>query len=171
MMSHADTVSSAASGSTDALAELYREHAGGVYAVALRLTASRDEADDVLQDVFVGLPRALARYQERGQFGAWIKRIAARTALMRMRRRRARREEPMDVLDVMPESRDAQPLNRIALERAVRALPASLRTVFVLKEVVGYRHEEIAALLGISSGAAATRLSRAWTMLRKELSP
>jgi RNA polymerase sigma-70 factor, ECF subfamily len=153
-------------GSLDGLGELYRRHSRAVYAVALRLLGSREEAEDVLQDVFVGLPRALRSYREQGRFEAWLKRLAVRTALMRLRSRRRRRE---DAFDAAPErgTPEMNTVDRIAAERAIAALPDNLRVVFVLREVEGYTHTEIAGMLGISAINSATRLSRAWTMLRK----
>jgi len=162
----------ARAGSLDALAELYRRHADAVHAVAYRLTGSAADASDVLQDVFVGLPRALERYREQGSFAAWLKQVAARVSLMRLRAERRRGERPLD------ETQEAGnmaapdlPVEWQEMRRALAALPDAYRAVFVLKEIEGYTHAEIAGMLGISSGAAATRLSRAWTVLRRELKP
>lgn len=165
-------------GSRAALGELYRAHADGVFRLAYRLTGSREDAEDVLQDVFVGLPHALSSYRERGRFESWLKRITARTSLMRMRAQRRRREESLDPTAEAATYRahtDADAaagdvIDRLAMQRALAQLPQTLRAVFLLREVEGYTHDEIAELLGISAGASATRLSRAWTLLRKELS-
>lgn len=163
-----DLIESALAGSVDALGELYRRHADAVFTTAYRITGSRTEAEDVLQDVFVGLPRALDRYREQGQFGAWLKRLAVRTALMRRRARQRKREEPLE--SASPRAKPGiDPVDRMQAEAAVAGLPDSLRLVFVLKEIEGYSHDEIAALLGISSNASGARLSRAWARLRKEL--
>src|ERR1043165_8907600 len=93
--SESDTLAAARSGSADALGTLFARHAGLVYRVALRLTASDADAQDIVQDVFVGLPEALRGYEEHGSFEAWLKRVAVRCALMRMRaaERRASRHE------------------------------------------------------------------------------
>lgn len=165
------------SGSREALGELYHAHADAVFTLAYRLTGSRDDAEDVLQDVFVGLPRALASYRERGQFESWLKRVTARTALMRMRAQRRRREDSFEPLGDstagMPrgdaDAASSSAVDRLAMQTALAHLPQTLRAVFLLREVEGYAHEEIAGLLGISAGASATRLSRAWSLLRKEL--
>jgi len=164
-----DWIAAARTGSLDALGELYRRHADDVYALAFRITLSRDDAADVLQDLFVGLPRALRTYRDQGLFDAWLKQVTVRMCLMQMRRKTRKREERLD--DVVPMSSDAatDTLDRIVLEQALATLPAPLRTVFVLREIEGYTHVEIAELLHISSANSATRLSRAWAILRKEV--
>jgi RNA polymerase sigma-70 factor (ECF subfamily) len=156
-------------GSLDALGALYTRHAEAVYRLAYRITGSAADAEDVLQDVFVGLPGALQGYAERGQFAAWLKRVAARTALMRLRGQARRREAAIDTaVEVLPAAAAADPVDRVAVQRALARIPAPLRLVFHLKEVEGYSHAEIAELLGITSGASAVRLSRAWKLLRHE---
>lgn len=165
-------------GSRAALGELYRAHADGVFRLAYRITGSREDAEDVLQDVFVGLPHALSSYDERGRFESWLKRVTARTALMRLRAQRRRGEQSLEPATEAVAGRadghagdaGAHSIDRLAVDRALSRLPQSLRAVFLLREVEGYAHDEIAGLLGISAGASATRLSRAWTVLRKELS-
>jgi RNA polymerase sigma-70 factor, ECF subfamily len=159
----------ARTGSLEALAELYRRHADAVHTLAYRMTFSTDDAADVLQDVFVGLPRALRSYTEQGRFGAWLNRVTIRTCLMRMRTLRRRREDSLDSLTTAPATPTEHSLDRIALERALAALPEQFRVVFALKEIEGYSHEEIGALVGITSTNSAARLSRAWKMLRKEV--
>ncbi len=161
-------IARARAGDPAALAAVFRRHAPELLAVATRLTASRDEAADVVQDLFVGLPEALAHYRERGQFGAWLRRAAVRLALTRLRAARRRRDVPADA----PPSAAARAepvLDRIALERAIGALPESLRVVFVLREVEGYSHAEIAAALGITRAASEVRLFRAVRRLRDAL--
>jgi RNA polymerase sigma-70 factor, ECF subfamily len=163
-----DLLSAARDGSLEALGDLYRTHSRVVHAVAYRLLASHADAEDVLQDVFVGLPRALRSYSEQGRFEAWLKRLAVRTALTRLRGQQRRREEPLDALAPHAHGRDTHPVERLAARRAIAALPAPLRTVFVLREVDGYTHAEIAEMLGITEANSATRLSRAWSALRRE---
>ena len=148
------------------LEALYRQYADVVYTLAYRITGSREDAEDVLQDLFVGLPRALTGYREQGRFEGWLKRIAARLALMRLRSSRTRSEVSLiDAGD--PPGRESHPLHAIELERAIQSLPESLRVVFVLREVEGFTHAEIGQLLGISEANSATRLNRAWMALRK----
>jgi RNA polymerase sigma-70 factor (ECF subfamily) len=156
-------------GAIAAVGELYRRHADAVYAVALRITGSTDDAQDVLQDVFVGLPRALRSYRETGRFESWLKRVTVRTALARMRTTRRKRELPLTDAALAVSVPRSHPVERIALERAIARLPETLRVVFVLKEVEGYAHGEIASLLGITAASSMTRLSRAWAALRQEI--
>lgn len=167
-----DLVARARRGDVGALATLYQQHAVVLTAAAARVLGSRTEAEDVVQDLFVALPEALARYREQGQFGAWLRRVAVRLALGRMRSRQRRRESPLEATAdlVDPRGRPADVvLERLALERAIAALPASLRVVFVLREVEGYTHSEIAALLGITRASSEVRLFRAVRRLRGSL--
>jgi RNA polymerase sigma-70 factor, ECF subfamily len=164
-----DLPSAARDGSLEALGELYRAHSRVVHATAYRLLGSRADAEDVLQDVFVGLPRALRSYSEQGRFEAWLKRLAVRTALMRLRGRQRRREDPLEPLERVTRGGETHPVDRLAARRAIASLPDPLRTVFVLREVEGYTHAEIADMLGITEVNSATRLSRAWSVLRREV--
>lgn len=160
----------AAEGSRAALGTLYRRHRDPVYRLAYRLTGSIQDAEDVLQDVFVGLPRALERYEDRGRFRSWLLRVAARTALMRCRARK--HATPVDFACIpAPSAPSAGVVERIAVAEALAAMPAALRTVFVLCEIEGYPHREAAALLDISVAASRTRLHRAWSFLQDRLNP
>ncbi|HMC54332.1 MAG TPA: sigma-70 family RNA polymerase sigma factor [Gemmatimonadaceae bacterium] len=151
---------------TDAIADLYRRHAGALMAVAYRLLLSRADAEDVVHDLFVGLPEALHKYEERGSMEHWLRKITVRLALGRLR---ARREV---MLDTVPEpvaiTRD--PVARVAMERALSALSPSLRAVLVLREIEGFSHAEIATMLGISVAASEVRLHRALRQMRALLS-
>ena len=170
---HSDVLEAVRRGSRSALSELYRAHADAVFSLAYRVTGSREDAEDVLQDVFVGLPRSLKSYDERGRFESWLKRVVVRASAMRLRSATRRREQPLDESGPLSR-RDASVsgvIDRLVLERALTRMPDAMRTVFMLREIEGYSHDEIGGLLGISAGASATRLSRAWSFLRKELNP
>jgi RNA polymerase sigma factor (sigma-70 family) len=151
------------------LTRVFREHGQLVLDTAYRLMGSMADAEDVLQDVFLGLPRALRRYQARDAFAPWLRRVTVRVALMHLRRDRGRREIPIEAVPepALPSS-DAS-LERDMLERAIAALPVGLRTVFVLREVEGYSHAEIAKLLSIREGTSQVRHHRAVRMLRAAL--
>ena len=146
----------------DVIADLYRRHAGALMAVAYRLLMSRADAEDVVHDLFVGLPEALRKYEERGSMEAWLKRIVVRLALGRLRQRR---EVMLDVAHE-PVAASVDPVKRLTIERALSSLSPSLRTVLMLKEVEGFTHAEIATMLGISTAASEVRLHRALRQLR-----
>lgn len=168
--SESTLVSRLRTGDTDAIEGLYSLHARGLFGLAYRLTNSRPEAEEVVQDVFVGLPLALRNYVEQGAFGAWLRRIAARLSIDRLRRATRRREVGLESAHGATVGSTAAGVDaRQALERALATLPDGLRTVFVLKEVEGYSHTEIADLLGIRRGTSEVRLLRAIRRLRQEL--
>jgi RNA polymerase sigma-70 factor, ECF subfamily len=150
----------------DIIAELYRRHAPALMAVAYRLLMSRADAEDVVHDLFVGLPEALRKYEERGNIEGWLKRIVVRLALSRLRARKHVALERAPTLAIAP----ADAVNRVAIECALAELSPSLRAVLVLREIEGFAHAEIAALLGISVAASEVRLHRALRQLRTALS-
>jgi len=164
-----ELVERAREGRADALAELYAEFGQTLMALAFRLTGSRADAEDVLHDVFLGLPEALARYEERGSLEGWLKRVTARVALTRVRSRARTREVGLADSLVSPASSSPDRLDLETVQRAIDKLPAALRAVFVLREVEGYSHSEIAALLNITSNASEVRLHRALRSLRRTL--
>jgi RNA polymerase sigma-70 factor (ECF subfamily) len=158
----------ARTGDARALAALYHRYSRSLMAVAYRLLSSREDAEDVLHDVFVGLPEALRKYDERGRLQPWLTRVTARVALSRLRMERA--ERVVDVQpDVMANPSRTAPEELIALDTAIASLAPSLRAVLVLKEIEGFSHAEIAAMLGISKGASEVRLHRALVALRATL--
>ena len=156
-------------GSGDALSELYARYGNVLMAVAYRLTGSRPDAEDVLHDVFLGLPEALRHYDERGVLEPWLKRVTARVALTRLRSRGRAREVSFDDDDVpSPSQKSMEGLaDLITVQRAVESLPDSLRVVFVLREIEGYSHAEIGDLLSITPNASEVRLHRAIRSLRR----
>lgn len=158
------------SGSMEALGDLYGRYAERVYRMALRILGSPAEAEDVLQDVFVGLPSALRRFDEEHDLGPWLTRVAARVALSRVRStgRRDQREQSY-ASELSPDTPSVQVDRRLLLERALEEVPELLRPVLLLKEVEGYSHDEIADLLSITPGASAVRLHRALKILRQAL--
>ena len=166
---HVDLVGRVAAGDTEALAALYRLHGTALFRLARRLTASVEDAEDVLHDLFVGLPESIHKYEARGSLIGWLKRVLARLALMRQRAERRRREValPEGIADGRSEraTQDA----RWDVERAVASLPDDLRAVLVLRQTEGCSHDEIAALLGITPGASRVRLSRAVKLLSAAL--
>ena len=158
-------VQAAARGSREALGRLFRRYAEDVYRAAYRITGTRADAEDTVQDVFVGLRRALGHYHEQGRFGGWLRQVTVRTALSRVRSRDRRAFEPLEEAELADRSDAADPVDRIEVARALEEMPASHRIVFLLKEVEGYDHAEVASLLSITVGASRVRLHRAWRFL------
>lgn len=156
-------------GDPAALAATYRLHAGPLLRTLRGFLGSEQDAEDVLHDLFVGLPEALGRYEDRGVFGAWLRRVALRLALQRMRREGRRHE--VDLEHANPATRaSAEGLpDQLAVERALASLPESMRTVVVLRELEGWTHHDIAEFLGLREGAVMTRHCRAMKRLRQVL--
>jgi len=166
----AGLVARARSGDAEALAELFRRYANQVYEVAVRLTQSAHDAEDVTQNVFVGLPEALHGYEGTGSLGAWVRRVATRTALLHLRRdRRQAKWERRAMRQRSPTADPDEVEVRMTLEWALNRMPEDWRVVYVLKEIEGYSHDEIADLLGLSAGASSVRLHRARRFLRDRL--
>ena len=152
-----------------ALGEVFAEYGDVVYRAALRLTGSRADAEDVTQEVFVRLSDALHGFTgTAGNFPGWLRRVAVRQALMHLRGGRRRREVSVESVSALTMRADAA-LERLSIDAALARLPEDHRTVFVLKEVEGYDHAEIAELLGISTANSEVRLHRARRQLRELL--
>jgi len=155
-------------GDLDALDALFHRHASALLNLARRVTGSAADAEDVVQDLFVGLPVAVRRYSERGSFTAWLRTVTVRLALDRVRRQTRRHEVALDLAGEQPAA-PATPEACWDLERGLAALPHDLRVVFVLKEIEGFAHAEIGRLLGIRTGTSEVRLHRAMRALRRAL--
>lgn len=163
----AELIAQARDGNADALSELYARHGPALMALAYRLTGSRADAEDVLHDVFLGLPEALRRYVEHGSLASWLKRVTARVALTRVRSRERSHEVALDDnLPTAASNATDRLADLVAVQRAIDALPEALRVVFVLREIEGYSHNEIAELLDITPNASEVRMHRAIKSLR-----
>lgn len=156
-------------GDAAALGEVYDRFARALLAIAYRLLQSREDAEDVVHDIFVGLPELLRKYEERGAFPAWLRKVTARVALARLRDMAAQRGEPLDDATQRLAATPRDLAAVISLEDAMRRLSPALRAVIVLKEIEGFSHAEVARLLDISVGASEVRLHRAIQALRAEL--
>ena len=166
----ADDVALAAGGDVSAFERLYRAHLPRVHGLVRRMTAGRD-ADELTQDVFVRVWQKLGTFRGESAFGTWLHRLAANVVIERFRTDTARRqrlvdgEEIFETLSTTAQSGDLS----MDLEAAMLALPDGAREIFVLHDVEGYKHQEIADLLEISSGTSKAQLHRARMMLRRHL--
>jgi RNA polymerase sigma-70 factor (ECF subfamily) len=160
----------AARGDTRAFERLYREHVARVHGLARRMT-SGELADELTQEIFVRAWQKLASFRGESAFGTWLHRVAVNVILSRraaLAVERGRRRGGSEVLDTVP----ARPVSRdfaVDFEAAIERLPQGARRVFVLHDVEGYKHEEIAGWLGVSSGTSKAQLHRARMLLRRHL--
>ena len=170
-MQVSDLVRRAQAGDRTAFQRLYEDHVGRVYALCLRLTGDPEEAMERTQDAFVRAWGNLRSFRGEAAFSTWLHRLAVNVVLTD-RRSAGRRERRAD--GAAAEGPRAQPAPRVGLgvdlERAIARLPPGARAVFVLYDVEGYRHEEIAEMTGIATGTSKAQLHRARKLLREALS-
>ncbi len=169
---NADTVevALAASGDTHAFERLYRTHAARVHSLVRRML-SDDEADEVTQDVFVRVWQKLGTFRGESAFGTWLHRLAVNVVLARRAELGTRRKRYYDDdarLELVSANRPAPELS-MDFEQALARLPEGARQIFVLHDVEGYRHEEIAGMLGLAAGTSKSQLHRARMALRQHL--
>jgi RNA polymerase sigma-70 factor (ECF subfamily) len=164
-------------GDTAAFEELYRAHAGRLYNLTYRMAGSTDEAEDLLQEVFLQAHRKLASFRGESSLGTWLYRLAVNHCLDFLRGRQARMTRATDSLD---EEGAAEPaavaprvptaISRLDLERAIARLPDGCRAAFILHDVEGFEHNEVAGLLGVSEGTSKSQVHKARLKLRAMLS-
>ncbi|WP_202840620.1 RNA polymerase sigma factor [Luteimonas saliphila] len=163
-----------ASGDVAAFETLYRRHAGRVHGVILRLVGHQhSRAEDLTQEAFVRAWQALPTFRFESAFGTWLHRLAANTALMELRSRRAapamdHDEDAIDGIGTADSAGHGTALS-MDLEQAVASLPPRARAVLVLYDVEGWKHEEIADTLEMAVGSSKAQLHRARRLLRAKL--
>jgi len=168
-----DSIRRAQSGDVDAFEVLYREHSGRVYALCIRLKAGdRSDATELMQDVFIKAWRRLETFRGDCAFSSWLHRLAVNTMLENARsdRRHAARVLSMEDTSALPGAARSSSVDlKMDMEAAVASLPRGARLAFVLHDVEGYQHQEIAEQLGISVGTVKAQLHRARRLLRERL--
>ncbi len=168
--SEADLVRRARRGDVDAFEELYRGHVGRIYAVSLRMVADPALAEELTQEAFVRAWRKLASFRGTAAFSTWLHRLAVNVVLDALRARRRWRERFTEEQPAQPPVAPARdPAGSLDLERGIALLPPRARAVFVLHDIEGYKHREVARLLDLSVGACKAHLHRARRRLREEL--
>ena len=167
-----DLVARAQAGDQTAFRDLYRQHAGRVYALCLRLTGDARDADERTQDVFVRLWDKLRSFRGESAFSSWLHRLAVNVVLNEHRTtgRREHRVTPSEDPGALEQNR-GNPTEGLSidLERAIAELPDGAREVFVLFDIEGYGHADIAQLVGIAEGTSKAQLFRARRLLREKL--
>ena len=169
----ADDVALAAGGDVRAFERVYRTNLPKVHSLVRRMTGGRD-ADELTQDVFVRVWQKLGSFRGDSAFGTWLHRLAVNVVIERFRTEATRRSRHLDGEDIFA-TLAAVPTRSgdlaMDFEAALEKLPDGAREIFVLHDVEGYKHHEIATLLEISSGTSKAQLHRARMILRKHLNP
>jgi RNA polymerase sigma-70 factor (ECF subfamily) len=166
----AEDASLAARGDHRAFERLYRGHAARIHSLARRMVGS-DEANELTQDVFVRAWQKVDTFRGESQFGTWLYRLAvnvmlARRAKLAIQRQRYGGDD--EVLEFVPAKPQTSDLG-LDFETAIERLPEGARQVFVLHDVEGFKHEEIARMMGVTSGTSKAQLHRARMLLRRTL--
>ncbi|HWS55186.1 MAG TPA: RNA polymerase sigma factor [Pyrinomonadaceae bacterium] len=166
----------AAAGDGAAFEQLYRQHHRRVYSLCLRMMQNEAEAEDLTQEVFVQLLRKAGMFRGDSAFTTWLHRLTVNQVLMYFRKKGVRLERttedgemPEQVVKGTENTARMPVVDRIALDRAVAKLPPGYRAVFLLHDVEGYEHEEIAKALGIAAGTSKSQLHKARMKLRSIL--
>ncbi|HWY56110.1 MAG TPA: sigma-70 family RNA polymerase sigma factor [Terriglobales bacterium] len=176
----AEVVKRAQQGDSDAFATLFHAHKARIYSVCLRMTNNAAEAEDLTQDAFLQVFRKIATFRGDSAFSTWLHRIAVNTVLMHFRKKSLSQislDEPYSNSDGAKirreygtkDSRLAGCVDRVALASAIKELPHGYRTIFLLHEVEGYEHQEIAEMLGCSVGNSKSQLHKAKLRIRELL--
>jgi RNA polymerase sigma-70 factor (ECF subfamily) len=170
----ADLVERCRRGEPGAFEELYRLHASRVYNLACRFAGSQVDGEDLLQDVFVQIFRKLGSFKGDAALGTWIYRLATNICLDYVRSREGKARQMTDQLAdeaAVPVRRESRPMRaeRIDLERAIANLPLGYRAAFVLHDVEGFEHHEVADMLGIAEGTSKSQVHKARLRIREYL--
>ncbi|MBS1850119.1 MAG: sigma-70 family RNA polymerase sigma factor [Acidobacteria bacterium] len=178
-LTEAEAIERAKQGDGEAFETLYGLHKRRVYSLCLRMTGNTAEAEDLTQEAFLQLFRKIATFRGESAFSTWLHRMAVNVVLMHLRKKGL----PVVPLDDTLESDDDVPkkepgapdlaltgsVDRLQLQRAIGDLPPGYRTIFVLHDVEGYEHNEIAGLVGCSIGNSKSQLHKARVKLRELL--
>lgn len=163
----------AAAGSIAAFELIYNRYHRRTYSLCLRMTNSQTEAEDLTQEVFIQLFRKIGSFRGDSAFSTWLHRLTVNQVLMHFRRRSVKNEKTSEDGEMpeqtMPGSKNPnkmQVIDRIALKNAIAQLPNGYHNVFVLHDVEGYEHEEVARMMGISVGTSKSQLHKARLKLR-----
>lgn len=177
----AEAIRRAQAGDSAAFDFLYQLHARRVYALCLRMVNNPADAEDLMQEAFLQLFRKIGTFRGESAFSTWLHRMTVNVVLMRLRKKSLPTDSLEETLD--PEAENSSPkrdvgapdlrlsgaVDRVNLERSIEQLPPGYRAVFVLHDVQGYEHNEIADIMGCSVGNSKSQLHKARTRLRELL--
>ncbi len=171
-----DLTQAAASGDMAAFEEIYRRHHRRFYSLCLRMLQNAAEAEDLTQEVFVQIYRKIGSFRGDSAFSTWLHRLTVNQVLMHFRKRSVRFEKttekgetPVQIISGTENPKKMRIVDKIALQNASAELPPGYRNVFILHDVEGYEHEEVAKILGCAAGTSKSQLSKARLKLRKLL--
>ena len=160
-------------GEMGAFEEVYRTHAGRLYGLVLRMVGNPSDAEDLLQDIFLAAHRKLDGFRGESALGTWLYRLATNQCLDYLRSKSARTGQHTDAMDDEPEMPDARSrgiaaerVTKMDLERALAQLPDGCRAAFLLYDVEGLEHREVADALGIAEGTSKSQVHKARLKLR-----
>ena len=157
-------------GDVEAFETIYNQHAARIYTLACRMAGSPQDGEDLLQEIFLQAHRKLASFKGDSSLGTWLYRLALNHCLDYVRSRRAKMSRLTDTLDaegaMEPVAARETPIARVDLERALQQLPEGCREAFVLHDVEGFDHKEVAKLLGIAEGTSKSQVFKARSRLR-----
>jgi len=176
----AEAIKAAQSGDQEAFSKLYNLHKRRVYTLCLRMLGNVSEAEDMTQEAFLHLFRKIGSFRGESAFSTWLHRLTVNLVLMHLRKKGLQLVSLEETINPSDEdsprrdfgSRDVQltgSVDRVTLERAVAELPPGYRLVFVLHDVEGYEHNEIATMLECSTGNSKSQLHKARLKLRDML--
>ncbi len=177
-LTEAEAIRLAQHGNAEAFERIYRLHSRRVYALCLRMVGNSAEAEDLTQEAFLQLFRKIGTFRGESAFSTWLHRLAVNVVLMRLRKKTLvensleEMTEPDEESGTQrkdiggPDIRLSGSVDRVNLERAVEQLPPGYRSVFVLHDIQGYEHNEIAAIMSCSIGNSKSQLHKARMRLR-----
>jgi RNA polymerase sigma-70 factor (ECF subfamily) len=180
-LTEAEAIHLAQAGNAEAFEFLYQMHCRRVYALCMRMTGNPAEAQDLTQDAFLQLFRKISSFRGESSFSTWLHRLTVNVVLMKFRRKRhpevsldepaASGDEaaalPLEIGE--PDLRVRGTLDRVMLDRAIKQLPAGYKVMFILHDIQGYAHEEIAQILGCTIGNSKSQLHKARLRMRELL--
>ena len=162
-----------ADGNMEAFEELYRRHSRRVYSLCLRMTSNVEKAEDLAQDVFVHLFRKIGSFRGQSAFTTWLHRVTVNQVLMHFRKRSVKTElttgdgeTPVQIVQGTADPNSMPIVDRIALDKAIAQLPPGYKSVFILHDIEGHEHTEVAKILGCSVGTSKSQLHKARMKLR-----
>ncbi len=180
-LTEADAIRLAQAGNAAAFEFLYQLHGRRVYALCLRMVGNPADAEDLMQEAFLQLFRKIGTFRGESAFSTWLHRMTVNVVLMRLRKKSLPTDSLEETLEPdaessgpkrdvgAPDLRLSGAVDRVNLERSIEKLPPGYRTVFVLHDVQGYEHNEIADIMGCSVGNSKSQLHKARTRLRELL--